>query len=482
MKSIGHPIFARATRGFNAGRLASALAGVGICFALFPPTRTNADQVALAWNDNSSDEVGFKIERAAAGGGFAQIATVGADIITYVDTAVTIGTVYTYRVRAFNAAGDSAYSNSVRNAPTFTADPVSPVLVVPGGNASFAVAVSGSPLPSIQWQFSSNGGSSWTNVPNAAPYTGGTTTTLTLTSVSSEINGARFRAVASSSVGTVISDSAVLIVAASSRLANLSVRAVAGSGSNTLIVGFVIAGGSNKSLLVRGIGPTLSAFGVTGALDDPVLSLYSGSRLFDSNDDWGMAANATQIAPVSARWGAFALTAASRDAVVFSALGMGAFTAHVSGKGTASGIALMELYDADQGNASRLVNFSARTNVGTGANAPIVGFVTAGNATKQVLIRAIGPTLMGFGVTGVIPDPQLVLYRQGSATPLQQNDNWGGTTVLKSVFGATGAFALGDSSRDAALLVTLEPGAFTAQISGVNNTTGVALIEVYEVP
>ena len=273
---------------------------------LFSSTSVRAAPIALAWNDNSTDEIGFKIERAVANGNFTQIATVGADIAAYVDTTAVTGTAYTYRVRAYNAWGDSAYSNIVGNAPAITTQPFGPTLVSPGGSASLTVTVNGSPVPTIQWQLSANGGSIWTNVPNLVPYSGGTTATLTITGASPELNRAQFRAVATNNAGAIVSNPALLLVAPTSRLANLSVRAVAGSGSNTLIVGFVIGGGLTKSLLVRGIGPTLSAFGVPGPLDDPVLSVYSGSRFFDSNDDWGTAINAAQIAPISASVGAFA--------------------------------------------------------------------------------------------------------------------------------------------------------------------------------
>ena len=131
-----------------------------------------------------------------------------------------------------------------------------------------------------------------------------------------------------------------------------------------------------------------------------------------------------------------------------------------------------------------LVNLSARTRVGTGSELLITGFVIAGSEPKRLLIRGVGPALAGFGVGGVLADPQLALYRQGSSAVLRQNDDWGlgGATAPAAAAAQAGAFALPANSRDAALLVVLEPGAYTAQISGAGGGTGVALLELYDVP
>jgi hypothetical protein len=179
--------------------------------------------------------------------------------------------------------------------------------------------------------------------------------------------------------------------------------------------------------------------------------------------------------------GAFALPNGSRDAVLLSTLNSGAYTAHVRGK-TGVGVALAEVYDASTSETARLVAISARTRAGTGAEVLIVGFVVAGNTPKRLLIRGIGPTLANYDVAGVLADPQLALYKQGSLAPLQQNDNWGGDPALKAAFLDTGTSSLDDSSKDAALLVTLDPGVYSAVLTGKGNTTGIALVEVYEVP
>jgi hypothetical protein len=218
-----------------------------------------------------------------------------------------------------------------------------------------------------------------------------------------------------------------------------------------------------------------------------VLTLSTGAgATVASNDDWGSAANSAQIAAAAARSGAFALGANSRDASVLTPLSSGPYTAQITGKAAATGIALMEAYDTSAASdTARLVNISARSQVGTGGDILIAGFVVSGNVNKRVLIRGVGPALTQFGVGGVLADPQLALYRQGASSPMDQNDNWLTATNAPQVglvAGQVGAFALAPNSRDAALLVTLEPGAYTAQVSGVGNSTGVALIEIYEAP
>jgi hypothetical protein len=163
----------------------------------------------------------------------------------------------------------------------------------------------------------------------------------------------------------------------------------------------------------------------------------------------------------------------------------GGYTVQVAGNGTgaaAQGVAIVEVYEADA-NPSSLMNLSCRARVGTGADILIAGFTISGAESKRILIRAVGPTLSNLGVTGTLADPKLDLIRQGAPAAtanIASNDNWDAT--LASTFAGVGAFALTPGSRDAALVVTLAPGSYTAQVSGVGNTTGVAIVEVYELP
>ncbi|MBI5382400.1 MAG: immunoglobulin domain-containing protein [Opitutae bacterium] len=393
----------------------------------------------------------------------------------------------TYTLASAQAADAANYSVTLTNmmgtatsaaaALTVVSTPTAPGIAAPplnqtineGTAATFTILANGNAPLSYQWQ------------KDGTAIAGATDNGFRIASALPDDAGT-YSCVVTNASGSVTSAAATLAVQWS-RLINLSVRSTAGTGSEALIAGFVVSGETGKPLLLRGIGPTLGQYGLAGALADPVLTLYSdtGTQL-SINDDWGAAANFAEIAGTAARLNTFALPNGSRDAALLTVLGSGAYTAQASGKANATGIALIEAYDTAGSTGARLINVSARTRVGTGAEVLVVGFVIAGNSPQPLLLRAVGPTLAGLGVTGVLADPQLALFRQGTTVPIQQNDDWRGTAPLKAAFAATGAFDLPDASKDAALLVTLEPGSYSAQVSGVNNTTGVALVEVYAVP
>jgi hypothetical protein len=263
------------------------------------------------------------------------------------------------------------------------------------------------------------------------------------------------------------------------RLSNFSVRSLSTPGANQLIAGFAIAGGS-KSILVRGDGPTLASFGVTGVLTSVTLTLYdSSSAPLATNTGWG---GTVLLTAAFSQVGAFSLPANSLDSALLATLAPGAYTASVIGSDGSSGVGLTEVYDADTGtSASRLTNGSARTYVGTGAQTLIAGFSVTSPGTEQLLIRAIGPGLSKFGLTGVLAHPVLTIF-DSKQHPIYTNTVWGGSLALSSAFSTVGAFALDANSLDSALIVTLTPGAYTAQVTGVNSGTGVALVEVYEMP
>ncbi len=267
------------------------------------------------------------------------------------------------------------------------------------------------------------------------------------------------------------------------RLANLSVRSQAGTGDQTLIAGFALGGGAgSKSLLVRAIGPTLSAFGVTGPLADPLLEVAPlGGVKVATNNGWG---GTTALKNAFTSVGAFPLSPdTSKDSALVFSPTSGAYTASVTSASNTTGVALVEVYDAGTGNTPRLNNVSARSLVGTDADALIAGFVVNGTMPKKLLIRASGPSLATFGVGGTLVDPVLTVRPLGSDSVVATNDDWGGTAALKAAFASVGAFAFTlDTSKDAALVVELPAGAYTATVSGKNSTTGVALVEVYELP
>ena len=288
---------------------------------------------------------------------------------------------------------------------------------------------------------------------------------------------------------TVSSDSAVEAIyaalkAISTWLGNISTRAQVGTGPDVLIPGFVIEGDTAKKLLIRAVGPKLGDFGVTGVLEDPIVEVFNAAKeVVATNDNWETAANLAEMLEAFAATGAFDLSPDSKDASALVTLLPGAYTVKVSGVGATTGVSLVEIYDAD-GNAegSRLVNISGRAQVGVGADVLIPGFVVDGDENKQYLIRAVGPTLGGLGVTGALANPTLTVFQD--KTEIVTNDDWGQATNLADLTAASnqvGAFALQNGSADAAVLVTLPAGGYTIKVSGVGATSGIALVEVYEV-
>ncbi len=420
------------------------------------------------------------------------VAIPGATRSVFTIDSVRVEDLAVYAAVATNAVGSASSGDAellIASPPVLTTQPSSQT-VAARSDVTFLVSATGGPAPTLQWK--KNG----VNIPGA------TTEALVLRAVEKADEGIYTVEVANI-MGWVVSNRASLVVNAtsslrsgggissagtnsmpsgsfdSSRIVNLSVRARVGGAADSLIAGFVISGGSTKPMLLRGIGPALKVFGVSDALSDPTMALYSGAMLTSSNDDWRSNTNMAQIVATSARLGAFGLPESGADAALLTSLEAGAYTVQISGKNSDVGVALVEVYDAALDSPASLVNLSVLTYVGTGTDAPNLGFVIAGTSAKRILIRAVGPALAQFGVTGVIADPQFELYREG--VRIDQNDNWGGLAMLTNAFEQVGAFGMKDAgSRDAALLATLEPGAYSVVVSGQGGTTGVTLIEIYD--
>lgn len=269
------------------------------------------------------------------------------------------------------------------------------------------------------------------------------------------------------------------------KLVNISTRSPVGGAAGALFAGFVIVGDRPKPVLVRAIGPTLASFGVQGALSAAALEVFRGDAVLAAAGDWGAGAQSAAIASAAARVGAFALPAGSRDAALLLTLEPGAYTAVVRGQGTATGVGLVEVYDATEGPipaAQRIVNVSTRSQAGTGDASLIAGFNVSGTVPKRVLVRGIGPGLVQFGVAGALARPQLEIFQRD--TVLARNSGWGSADApsIAAAAAQVGAFALVAGSSDAALLVNLLPGSYTVHLSGLAGTSGNALIEIYEVP
>ena len=248
---------------------------------------------------------------------------------------------------------------------------------------------------------------------------------------------------------------------------NIATRMKVLSGDNVLIGGFIVTGpsGSTKKVLIRGIGPSLSNFGISGTLSDPLLELHKPDGSVTTNDNW-------QQGDTSQIPNGFA-PSDPRESVVVATLTPGNYTAIVKGAHGETGIGLAEVYDLDSSSSAKLANISTRGFIDTGDNVMIGGFIVGGNEPATILIRAIGPTLTTFGVQGALDDPMLELHDANGGSI--NNDNWRETQENDIV-----ATTIPPSNnREPAILATLVPGNYTAIVRGKNNTTGIGLVEAY---
>ena len=381
----------------------------------------------------------------------------------------------TYTVVATNSSGSTTSA-----AATLT-------LTGPPNIVAHPASLTVSPGSTVVLDAGSNGATSFSWRREGTTILGATSSRLVLTGAN--VVAGSYTFLATNSAGTATSNPATLSLSTnpdSGRLSNLAIRSNAGTGAQTLIVGFAVGGAGTtgtKPLLIRGVGPSLTQFGLTGVLADLVATVFQGAAIVATNDNWG---GDPQVIANATRLGAFGFTGpTSLDAAFVTSPASGSYSVQITGKNNGTGLALAEIYDASAtplgGTTPRLVNVSARTQVGTGGDILIAGFNIGGTTAKTVLIRAIGPELGVFGVGGTLNDPKIQLF--AGANVLRENDDWGGDAQAIALGNSVGAFPLSNAaSKDAVLLVTLPPGSYTAQVSGVGGSTGVALIEVYEIP
>ncbi len=259
-------------------------------------------------------------------------------------------------------------------------------------------------------------------------------------------------------------------------LRNLSTRALVGIGQNVLIGGFIIQGTPPATIVLRGIGFSLRASGITSPISDPTITVYDANQhMVATNDDWFTSTRAQTI-------GSFHLDPPnSIESALYLTLKSGRYSVVMQGfsnNGTpgAGGVGLIELYDLHL-SSSRAGNISSRGQVLTGQNVLIAGFIVGGTQSKQVVVRAIGPSLATAGITQPLPDPKLEL-RNASGVLIQSNDNWQQQNPNASAIYAHGLAPT--QPRESAILATVTPGRYTAIVRGVANDTGTALVEVYD--
>ena len=254
------------------------------------------------------------------------------------------------------------------------------------------------------------------------------------------------------------------------QLLNISTRMEVLTGDQVAIGGFIINGTGAKRVIIRGIGPSLTNFGVAGALPDPMLELHdSGGATIMTNDNW----RDTQEAEIEATGLA---PANDLESAIVLDLDPGAYTAILSGTNSTTGVGLVEIYDLDLTAGSHMANISTRGFVDTGDGVMIGGFIVGPTdaGETEVLLRAIGPSLGNFGVQDPLEDPVLELH-DPQGTTIATNNDWQDTQ--KDEIEATGLAPTDD--RESAILQSFAPGPYTAIVMGTNDTTGVALVEAY---
>lgn len=388
------------------------------------------------------------------------------ELLTF--ASATLADAGSYTLVATNSQG-SVTSNAATltvnggPAPIVTTQPAS--LAQPAGSAaSLSVVASGS--PTFQWR------------KNGANIPGATAATLSFASLAAA-DTASYDVVLTNATGSVTSNAATVVVATplTAVLRNLAVRTTLAA-NQILFVG-VNMSGAGKEVLVRAAGPSLGALGVPGTMADPRLSVFSTATppaLIAENLNWS---GDSAVTAAIRRLGAFPMASpTSLDAALVTTIA-GGRTVQVSGP--TAGNVIVEAYDAGAGNDARFTSISARNFVGTGGDLLIAGFTIDGTGSKNLLIRAAGPSLGALGVPGTIVDPKLEIFT-ATTVPVKvaENDNFSG--AVDTLARTLGGFGFVPGARDAAILVSLPAGGYTVQVSGLNNGTGEAIIEVYEVP
>src|SRR5215211_6665334 len=270
-------------------------------------------------------------------------------------------------------------------------------------------------------------------------------------------------------------------------LGNISTRSFVRTGQHVMMVGFIVKGTGPKRVIIRAIGPELTQYGITNVLANPRLELHNGTgALIRSNDNWqttilGGVITSNQASDIQNS--GHGPTAASESAIIAN-LQPGNYTAIVRGVNNTDGVALVEVYDLSPAASSSLGNISTRSFVQTGEHVMIGGFIVQGTEPKRVIIRAIGPELTQFGITDALANPKLELYNR-AGTLIASNDNWestilGGIVTRDQVSDIQNSGHVPTESTESAIIADLQPGNYTAIVRGVNNSVGVALVELYD--
>jgi len=418
----------------------------------------------------------------------AMTASVSGHILTLTAGALGAGAA-TITLTATDTNGNQAsttFQGGVMAAPVFTTQPVGQTMAA-GSTVAFNAAASGYPAPTYQWTL------------NATAITGATSPRYVIANATAA-NAGSYACQATNSSGFATSSAVNLTfpaVAPTSpgHLANLSLRT---NIQGTLSMGFVLGGSGtsgSSNLLIRATGPALTAFGVSGVMPDPTLTVVQQTThaTVAANAGWGTpAGNATVVMNADNATGAFALTdPTSLDSALVTDFPevISGYSVLVSGKSGDNGTALAEIYDDSGGYTAtgpRLINLSCLTSIATGSTLD-VGFVLSGTTSKTVLVRVWGPTLIPapFGITGTMADPQLVISPlSNSGQVLAANAGWGGDAQVSAIAAEVGAYPfVSATSADSAAVMTAAPNIpYTVQVNSISGGGGNVLVEIYEVP
>ncbi|HEY5079753.1 MAG TPA: PQQ-binding-like beta-propeller repeat protein, partial [Opitutaceae bacterium] len=392
----------------------------------------------------------------------------------------------------------SRLGRAVAAAITIVTQPSSQ-FVAPGSPFTLSVGAVGQGAITYQWNL------------NGTPIAGAMSATYSVAAASAADSGS-YTVTVTSPAGTVTSASAVVTVSLSTgRLANIATRALVGTGANIEIAGISITGpaGTFKQVLIRGDGPALgiAPFGIAGALASTSISVFDNSgNVIVSNTGWGNPPVATSSAgratfrPASANdmsdVGAFSLGAGSADSALVADLPPGNYTVELSGPGPTTGVGLLEVYEMNAADPAVMTNIATRAEVEGGGSLLIGGFYVGGTGPATLLVRGSGPALAlaPFSLSGTLTHPVLEIY-DSTSTPIARDAGWAnaptnGTSGVNAIFraasasdmAAAGAFAFGAGSLDSAIVITLPPGAYTAEVTSGDGTNGIGLVEVYLLP
>lgn len=312
---------------------------------------------------------------------------------------------------------------------------------------------------------------------------GGDSRSVIIETIDSEHEGSYSVEVANANGSILVGSTRVRMIREA--LINISTRGFVGVDADVMIAGFIITGTQPRRVLIRGLGESMAARdpNIEGVLADPKLTLHNWKgEVILSHDNWSEESNSETIDAVGLSVGA-ATPVDPYEAAILTTLEPGLYTVALSGVDRGTGLGLIEVFDASSESIeTRLANISTRVRASTGQEVAIAGFVITGQDPKRVLIRALGPELLKRNVLGVLSDPQMSLYR--GQNMIAMNDDWevkNGFLITESSEQVNTSI-LDEGSKDAAMVRELEPGLYTVIVSDVNSDTGIALIEVHELP